>query len=406
MANRNHGRQHGFTILELIVSLGLGAVITLTLFTLTAGSSRIFHEQQRVAHTQLGLRNAVERIRGDIARAGFLTTPHSQTDPNVCPPGHGADCPLPPFQGISVIQAGFVHLPAVNTLPAPDQLDIFGALDDSNVYFSQTLGAGTITLDPNTVSYQQRFATAPAPALPALMTETFDPGRKVIRIHCPGDPIVFQSVAGPAAIVAGRMQIPFGALRGVGPYQPSSIGMRCEVSTASIVRYAIRNVCGAFPSTCRTTGEPEKSDLVRIELDPATGAEIAATTRIVAEYAVDFDVRFDVDTAAVPPIGTVGNPIICRAAFANSGAWATPGAGSLAGRLRAAEFRLSVRTRDEDPGFPFVAPGGVAPVIFRYKLNAVTVGAARVRTITTQVELTTFASLNIQNPATGGAVCP
>ncbi len=393
-------KEHGFTLLELIVSLGLGAIVTLTMFTLTAGSGRIFHEQQRVAHTQLALRNAVERIRADFARAGFLATPHSTFDPNVCPPGFAADCPAPPFQGITVTNVGaFVHLPILNSLSNPDTVDLFGAFEDSNIYFSQTLGAGTMTLDPNTASFQQRFAGAVGPQLTALLNETFTPGEKVLRIHCPGDPIVFQAIAGPA-VARPPLQVPYGILRGV-DYEPSSIGIRCEV----------QNVCGDpnFATTCRTPPpvEAEKMDLVRVVLDPETAAPVAGTSRIVAEYAVDFDVRFDVDTAPVPPAGTVGNPVFGTPAlgvWANGPVCATPGALSPVGRVRAAQFRLSVRTRDEDPGFPFAGPG-VAPVVQRFEVDPVQLGAARVRTMTSKVELSTFASLNIQNPGLG-AGCP
>lgn len=402
MSNRTSER--GFTLLELIVSMGLGAVITLTLFTLTAGSGRIFHEQQRLAHTQLALRNAVERIRGDFARAGFLATPHSDFDPNVCPPGMAADCPAPPFQGVAVTNAGhFTFLPGTNTLSAnSDTVDLFGAFDDSNVYFTEVLGNGTMTIDPNTVAFQQRFgAAAPGPQLDALLDESFTPGRKILRIHCPGDPVVFQSIAGAATNVAG-LQVPYGPLRGV-DYEPSSIGMRCEVSTASLVRYQIRNMCAdaAFATTCRTGGEPEKSDLVRIELDPETGAPIVASTRIVAEYAVDFDVRFDADNAPVPPAGTVSPPSILVTSYAAGPVCAIPGVASPVARMRAIQFRLSVRGRDEDPAFPFSGPG-VAPVVQRFDLDVNTIGAARVRTMTTKVQLSTFSALNIQRPALPG----
>jgi len=407
----NRTQQRGFTLIELIVSLGLGAIITLTLFTLTAGSGRIFHEQQRIAHTQLALRNAVERVRADIARAGYLTTPMSTQDTRVCPVG-SLSCPNPPLQGVSLVNAdgaAAVNLPATNALVAPDRLDLFGAFDDSNVYFSQTVDAGTITLDPNTVSFQQRFGAAPAAGLARLITETFDPTTKVVRIHCPGDPIVFQAITAPATSAPPTITIPFGAYRAVGPYQPSSMGMRCEISTANFVSYQIRNVCGVFPATCRTGGEPEKSDLVRVTMLTDGVTPVAAETRIVAEYAVDFDVRFGVDNVATPPLGTIAQPRTCTTTYAGAGAWAVAGAGSLAGRLRAVEFRLSVRARDEDPAFPFVAPGGlggVDPVVQRFKLNALTTASARVRTMRTRVELTSFAGANIQRPGPGGALCP
>jgi hypothetical protein len=274
------------------------------------------------------------------------------------------------------------------------------------VYFSETLGNGTMTIDPNTVSFQQRFGGLVDPQRQALIDESFTVGEDVLRIHCPGEPVAFQSVAAQATIVGGRLTIPYGPLRGV-TYEPSSIGMRCEVSAATLVRYIVLNMCGDanFATTCRAGGEPEKSDLVRVTLDPETGAVIAGTERIVAEYAVDFDVRFDVDTAAVPVNGVVNNPVIAQSTFLNGPNCAAAGGASPVGRMRAAEFRLSVRTRDEDPAFPWVAPGGIAPVVQRFDVNTLTTGAARVRTMTTKVQLGTFAALNIQRPALA-AGCP
>lgn len=400
--------QDGFTLLELIVALGLGAIVILTLYTLTAGTSQIFHEQQRIAASQLALRSAVERLRADIGRAGYLTTPNSAVDPDVCRPG-ALNCPNPPLVGVQMVNqdplaAAAIPEAATNVVARPDQLTIFGAFDDADSYFTTTLGAGALQLDATTQSFQQRFGAAViAGNIAAVVADTFNANR-VLRLQCPGQPAVFQAITG-AAWNGTTVQVQYAVLNSVGPYNPPGIGWRCEVSTASFARFQVRNVCAQFPATCRPGGEPDKTDLIRVDLTPA-GVEIPNTERIVAEYAVDFDVSFDVDAAAVPAVpGTVNPPDIRRCTFANSPAWATGGANSLAGRVRAVLFRLSVRTRNEDPAFPWVANPALPLVRFKLRPVAQTAAACRVRTISNRVELPNFAAANIQTPATGGALC-
>ncbi|MBI2898056.1 MAG: hypothetical protein HYY06_31170 [Deltaproteobacteria bacterium] len=396
-------------MIELVVALGLGAIISLTLYTLTSGTSQIFYEQQRIAASQLALRSAVERLRAEIGRAGYLATPNSDVDPDVCPPG-SLDCPNPPLRGVQLLNqdpvaAAAIPEPGTNIVARPDELTIFGAFDDGDSYFTTSLGAGMLELDNTTQSFQQRFGAAViAGNIAAVIADSFNANR-VLRIQCPGQSAVFQAITGPATWTGSTVQVPYGMLNAVGPYQPAGIGWRCEVSTATFARYHVRNVCALFPATCRAGGEPDKTDLIRVDLTPAL-VEIAGTERIVAEYAVDFDVSFDVDTAATPAVpGTVNPPVVQQCSFASSAAWAVGGAGSLAGRVRAVLFRLSVRTRNEDPSFPWVANPGLPLVRFKLRPVGTTTAACRVRTISTRVELPNFAAANIQSPTSAGAPC-
>jgi hypothetical protein len=99
---------------------------------------------------------------------------------------------------------------------------------------------------------------------------------------------------------------------------------------------------------------------------------IECSERVVAEYVVDFDVSFVVDLQD----GTTNPPQLSSLNSAASAALANPES------IRAIRFRLSTRTREEDPGYPWIAPG--AGPLFRYKLDDRTPNAARVRTIETE----------------------
>ena len=61
----------GFTLLEMLVALVAGAMAIATVYTLGAGSTRAFQEQNRIAHMQAAVRSAMEQVRRDIAQHGL-----------------------------------------------------------------------------------------------------------------------------------------------------------------------------------------------------------------------------------------------------------------------------------------------------------------------------------------------
>src|SRR5437762_7255784 len=76
----------GFTLIELMVAIGLTSIIAVGLYSLSMVASQTFQQQQRISEIQLRLRSAVELLRADFQRAGYMTTPASSVDPKVCPP--------------------------------------------------------------------------------------------------------------------------------------------------------------------------------------------------------------------------------------------------------------------------------------------------------------------------------
>jgi prepilin-type N-terminal cleavage/methylation domain-containing protein len=77
----SRSRQSGFTLVELMIALVAGAFAVSAVYYLNGVSSRSFSEQMRVSETQMSLRSAMEQLRRDFARAGYLATPSTDVAP-------------------------------------------------------------------------------------------------------------------------------------------------------------------------------------------------------------------------------------------------------------------------------------------------------------------------------------
>ena len=70
---------------------------------MSSASSRHFHEQQRIAQSQMNLRTAAAQIRRDFSRAGYLGSPNTVKE-TVCPDAAGTvDAAATDFGAIEVL---------------------------------------------------------------------------------------------------------------------------------------------------------------------------------------------------------------------------------------------------------------------------------------------------------------
>ncbi|MBK7773941.1 MAG: prepilin-type N-terminal cleavage/methylation domain-containing protein [Sandaracinaceae bacterium] len=69
----------GFTLVEMLVAVVAGAMTIATVYSLGAGSTRAFQEQNRISQAQAAVRSGMEHVRRDFSRAGFGATPDSGT---------------------------------------------------------------------------------------------------------------------------------------------------------------------------------------------------------------------------------------------------------------------------------------------------------------------------------------
>ena len=65
-------RQHGFTIVEMMMALVIGLVLTTGILEIFMGSKRVYRVQEGLARLQENGRFAVEFMARDLRMAGFI----------------------------------------------------------------------------------------------------------------------------------------------------------------------------------------------------------------------------------------------------------------------------------------------------------------------------------------------
>ncbi len=409
-----HATNRGFTIVELMVSITITSIVVAALYSVSRATTETFNQQQRAAEMQLRLRLAMERMRVDVARAGYMATPNSEVDPRVCPK------PSPLLQPLSITRATSATNPIPNLTDnafiTPVALRMVGNYTTVDEYLVDSIAGNRIRLQHHTPQWAARVTTA------AEFNRIFTPVagvNRLIRISSPTGFMQFVRVVSgswqrydsptqpelvvtpsPAVIGEGSM---VGAGSGCGI---AGLGTGSTVAPVDMIEYRLRS--GAtmravlpelYPSDA--TEAALKTDLVRSEwtLD-ATPAEIAGTAQLVGEYAVDFDATVTADE------GTGVSPVTMRGVAwgddtnINRYAENMMGAGSASGhfpqRIRSVLLRLSIRDRNQDPAFGWVARAAATSPLTRFRVFTDRLGAARVRTLTSEVVLQNLAARNLR----------
>jgi len=78
--------EHGFTLIELMVALAIGAIAITSVYAVGAASTQQFREQQRVSSLQTSLRMAMNQLKRDIGRIGYYATPNANLPGETCMP--------------------------------------------------------------------------------------------------------------------------------------------------------------------------------------------------------------------------------------------------------------------------------------------------------------------------------
>ncbi len=386
----------GFTIMEVLVALGLTSVIAVGLYTLSRVATQTFQQQQRVSEMQLRLRSAVEMLRSDLSRAGYHSSPNSGSDPTVCP--------RPALPVVSVAAALDTPNPTTligdNQFINPVRLQITGNFASTDEY-----KIGAVVL--NRVRVQHRWDEWERVRTAQDMDRIFPAGR-LVRLRGLDGSMQFGTVRStdfrdarqpltnmPAIDLDVPVVVNDGTTSGCG--LNSSLGWVAPVTT---VEYRIMNAA-AIASNAYVGSAPfidGKTDLVRRELRRAAGTTqpVVGSELLVAEYAVDLAIGAVFDEGAL----LQSEPRMVRYGFNDPTVFqrlTIPGAGaSQAHRLRAISFRLSVRDRTQDPEFGWTARGAATEPLTRFRVSALLPGAARVRTATGEVSLVNTSSRNLR----------
>lgn len=387
--------QRGFTLVELMVAMVAAMFVAIAVFTLAKHASAFAMRQSRVADATLQTVIGFERLKADIARAGFLSTPNIVRDPSIC--RNVGDAAYPgQLQQLASVYIEPVPSDQLSTESAvnsinPNRIVVAGSYDSADLFVART-----ITQDTQPVVYLSRTSLGmanigytPATGGEAL-GRVFRAGR-ALRIVDDGGGVQFGtivSVAGgndPSITLAATPALQF---RG-------GSGQRCGirgfgndfVNVVNIIQYDIRDLSGTdafsgmFPEGGGPAYESTRRELVREELD-VDGDAIEGTLELVAEYAVDLG--FSLVSA-----GAAGLTRVAPADLVNAAG--DPRSGAEPQRIRAVHAWLSLRSQEADRTTALtLAPTAPGPSLLRVSMHP-SDGAlppfARVRTLQSTIPL-------------------
>jgi prepilin-type N-terminal cleavage/methylation domain-containing protein len=355
MSRRLRRRQSGFTLIELTVSLVAGLIVALGIMALSREATRTFNEEARGAAAEATMRTAIDRLRADLQRAGYMSTANIMGDPSIAK--------VPGTTNIANTKAsmkGILHLQSINltsggsltnnllTLSAvqtpaltPDSFDLGGNMTTAEQFEVQMIipSAGACTqvllssasaamyriaatgLGSATASQELRNAFQP---VPSTMSTQFivrlvdTTGHTQYLATCAmsaaagitgSQPYVWLDTADTPIQYASQTTGATVGQQAIGGATGYCVG--CIVNPVQLVRWEITTSAKEATTTAQyavgldntPTGyvggvgtiDPNKYDLMRTYLD-ATQTPVPETSEVVAEYAVDLKLAFSVDT--------------------------------------------------------------------------------------------------------------
>ena len=407
---RARRRDAGFTLVELMVGLTGGLIISLAVFALARDSGRFYQREARLANATVAGLVGFERLRTDISRAGFLSSANIVRDLRQCvKPVASWPYNIRNMASVQVSAPGVTYPMLTANGRTPPSLLLAGAFTSSEVFRATGKIVGLNTEFHLDVSppIQSALMRAGGGALPdsATMQAAF-PALRGLRIVQNGrqyygqitsavggaDPTVTIN-ASPALYIKGEG----GGPPDCGLEFPGSGAGAITINVVNFVQYqlgrpqtptGILSFAGVFTSAEAGPGEAGRTELMRVE-QAADGSLIDGTEELVAEYAVDFGLSLTAVTGITgccnPTVGTIVPSAAQFATFTGP----VFGSGNTPELIRSVRVRLSVRSRESDRSSPIANPTGDA--LYRFNVTGSDAGTtedyARVRTSQADVAL-------------------
>jgi len=365
---RRGGARRGFTLVELMVALSGGLFLSITVFALARDTTRFFQREGRMASATLAGMVGFERLKSDIERAGYLSTPNIQADPNMAALANSGDpagifslasLRISPATPNLTANAAFALNAASGQTLTPDQIVLSGSYSATDEFpISDASSGQTIFLQLNTVAMARLgyLSTSDPTSQLVLLQNVFGATTgQILRVKDQAGKLYFGQIS---AITAGDQ--PSITLASALPVRSSATGVSglrgfevgSSANVVNLVRYRVMDLQNAaqgavwaplFTSSAGADGENTRTELVRDQLT-TNGTTIAGTTDVVAEYAVDL--RFSV----LGQLG-VGDPTLTQSGSSDgtfTGFFAGDGVGGRPQGVRSVRVRLSVRSREAD----------------------------------------------------------
>jgi Tfp pilus assembly protein PilW len=395
----------GFTLVELMVALTGGLFLSVVVFALARDATRFYQREGRIASATLAGAVAFDRLKADIERAGYLSTPNIQSDPQNCTiVGAGAPAGLQALASARIFpdipsltsQAAFAANQAAGQVIQPDSIVLSGSYAATDEYTVADATDGmTITLQTNNPAMARLgyLNTSVTSEQTALLQGVFgSTAGQILRYKDRKGMVYFGQIASVSggATPSVTLTTPLPLMRGAtNTCGIDGRGTGDSVNVVNIVRYQVMDLqanttlsppwaplFAASKGATAPVGENNRTELVR-SMENAAGNTIAGTVDLVGEYAVDLEFSVMGQLVANTPTLTLATPP--SAAFTTF--YAAASLGDRPQGVRLIRTRLSVRSREAD------RTSGIAGGLYRFKLSGTTNDWARVRTFQADVAL-------------------
>lgn len=379
MKERIKNHMPGFTIVELMVTIVLAILILGGIYVIFSRSVGAYRVENQILSMQDRARFGLDHIRRDLRRAGFLATPNSIVDANVCPKPDAA------LRAVSLYpNTGTVFQPWGDANPniEPTSIVLFGDFFSGQIYRTQGVIGNRVFLQ----------VTANFPPSEAEFNRVFNTDRYLrivtkdqyeIMVPIQESDFVERSVTLEEEVpVVGAT-----AVCGI-----SGFGEGLDVNVAGFIRYRIA-------ADTRPNAPVGKTDLVREELQVDGLNVIDGSQLVIADYAVDlqfYDFGFDTDNTGLNPTVVVF-PLLSNVAGSGVG-FLDPQPGSTPEDLRFLTAVLTVRSEEEDPNHTYLDRAEVFAPLDGYQLDEMD-GGCRTLTTASRVQLSSVAVRNLKGVA-------
>jgi len=403
-ATRARGRA-GFTLVELMVALTGGLFISLAVFALARDSGRFYQRETRLANATVSGLIGFERLRADLGRAGFLSSPNVFRDPRLCGSPDGT-WPLA-LRNLASIQlttpaASYAALTANGR--TPPVITLAGSYSSPDVYGAKVVPSGnTVIFELSTKEAAGALRRLGSSAMPDTLTmQAAFPTEHALRIVQNGKQYYGQIVgaaggAQPTVTINTQPAIQFRSGSPIGCGLSDVVGSGAStpaINVVNFIQYAVRPpqtplaIAGyqnLFTNSADAPGEAGRTELTRVELN-INGQAIDGTEEIVAEYAVDLNLQLTAVTSTTgccdPNLGLLSptDPLFPTFTGAVFNTLNTPEL------IRSVRVRLGVRSREADRTATVANPANQG--MFRFNIGSGTAETfARVRTFQADVVL-------------------
>lgn len=434
MKTTSHARAHlrGFTLVELMVSLVAGLIVTVAVVGLARTATTTFYEEARLSTVESSVRSASERLRQDLTRTAYMSTGNLPLAGNDAPPATPAlavpyGMRISHVSGTSPSRYGAVtanlqgirlnvggskvatdtgnNLATLNGLN-PDELILTGNFTTDDAYRGKVVG-NTVVVKAVDDPAVARLIAGPDPN--AAVRNAFAPGAqpagaiydalaRVVDVRGCSHFVVLSDVSGdatgavltfkPASDGNPPILTPGMDAGGCGADPQEEV----MINPVQIVHWYIGKSSTALLPDPAVDDPRNKFDLYR-EIRDANDVAIPSPggPQVVAEYAVDLKFGITVDDASqVPPLNrrifdmdATADVINIKAFTALASTTASGGAGPQ--RVRSVRYRIVTRAALADRSAPLPSP--TPGYLLRYCTEATCNHTARVRTIMSEVSL-------------------